>query len=90
VLHDLKRRIRNRHVKDGVTRSVEIVSIAVSEGASSSYVNNDWKNWVVFHGNEEVEVEDVWGMEKGIGVNFKRDSHNMFSVLSRGRNDKKK
>lgn len=91
VLHDLKRRIRKRHGKAGVSRSVEMVSKGISEGASSSSsVNNDWKNWVVLRRNEEVEVENVWGLGKAIGVNFKGENHNMFSVLSRVKKDKVK
>jgi len=91
VLHDLKRRICKRQGKVGVTRSVEIVSKVVSEGASSSSsVNNDWKNWVVLRGNEDVEVEDVWGMGKAIRVILKGTNHTMFSVLSRVKRDKKK
>jgi len=70
--------------KEGVTRLVEVISKIVSEGASSSSsMNNDWKNWVVLCGNEDVEVEDNRGMRKAIGVNFKGDNHNSFSVLSR-------
>lgn len=84
VLHDLNRRIRKRHGKAGVTRSVDLVSKGISEGASSSSsVNNDWKNWVVLRGDEEVEVEDVRGMGKAVGLIFKGDNHNSFIVLSR-------
>ena len=91
VLHVLKRRIGKRNVKKGVTRSVEVISKSVSDGASSSSsVNNDWKNWVVLHGNEDVKVEDVRGMGKAIGVNFKGDSHNKFSVLSKVGKEKRK
>jgi len=91
VLHDFKRMICKRHGKEGVSRSTDNVSKVVSHGASSSSsVNNDWKNWVVLKGDEDVEVEDVWGMGKSIGVHFKRDSHNMFSVLSRTKRDKNK
>lgn len=91
VLHELKRRIRKRHDKARVSRSVELVTKGISERASSSSsVNNDWKNWVVLKGNEEVEVEDVRGLGKAIGVNFKGESHNMFSVLSRVKKDKVK
>jgi hypothetical protein len=91
VLHHLKRRVTKRKGTEGVTKSVDFVSKVVSKGASSSSsVNNDWKNWVVLRGNEDVEVEDVWGMGKAIGVNFKGDSQNRFSVLARRRKDKKK
>lgn len=91
VLHDLKRRIRKRHGKAGVSRSVDLVSKGISEGASSSSsVNNDWRNWVVLRGDEEVELEDVRGTGKAIGVNFKGDNHNMFNVLSRVKKEKAK
>jgi len=91
VLHVLKRRVGKRHVKGGVTRSVEVISKSVSDGTSSaSSVNNDWKNLVVLRGNEEVEVEDVRGMGKAIRLNFKGDSHNRFNVLSRVGKEKRK
>jgi len=48
-------------------------------------VNNDWSNWVVLHGNGAVAVEDIWGIGKAIGVSFKGENHNMFSVLSRAK-----
>jgi hypothetical protein len=35
------------------------------------------------HGNEQLDVEDVQGIGKAIGVEFKGDKANMFSVLSR-------
>jgi len=91
VLHVLKRRVGKRNVKGGVTRSVEVFSKSVSDGISSaSSVNNDWKNWVVLRGNEEVEMEDVRGMGKAIGLNFKEENHNRFSVLSRVGKEKRK
>jgi len=37
----------------------------------------------VLHGNEEMGVEDVWGIGKEIGVKFNGDKANMFNVLSR-------
>ncbi|MCH86865.1 cytochrome P450, partial [Trifolium medium] len=53
------------------------------ETSSVASVNNDWKHWVVMHGNEQMAVEDVWGIEKAIEVKFNGDNVNMFSVLSR-------
>jgi hypothetical protein len=41
-----------------------------SNDSSSALVSNDWKHWVVMHGNEKVAVEDVWGLGKTIGVKF--------------------
>ena len=42
---------------------------------------------MVLRGNKEVEVEDVRGMGKAIGINFKGDNFNRFSVLSRVKRD---
>jgi hypothetical protein len=39
----------------------------------------------VLCGNEEVAVEDIWGIGKAIGVIFKGDTHNMFGALSRSK-----
>ncbi|MCI81457.1 hypothetical protein A2U01_0102731, partial [Trifolium medium] len=36
-------------------------------------------------GNEQVAVDDVWGIGKAIDVKFKGDNVNMFSVLSGGK-----
>lgn len=36
----------------------------------------------MLHGNEEVELEDVWGFGKAIGVKFNGDKANMYNVLS--------
>lgn len=33
--------------------------VSQSSEFSISYVNNDWKNCVVLHGNDEVTIEDV-------------------------------
>ncbi|MCI47073.1 sulfate transporter, partial [Trifolium medium] len=54
-----------------------------AEASTLASVNNDWKHWVVMHGNEQMAVEDVWGIGKAIGVKFNGDNANMFSVLSR-------
>ncbi|MCI96836.1 endonuclease/exonuclease/phosphatase family protein, partial [Trifolium medium] len=51
-------------------------------------VNNDWKNWVVMHGNERMAVEDVWGIGKAISVKFTDDNANRFSALVRAKNGK--
>ncbi|MCI65331.1 hypothetical protein A2U01_0086589 [Trifolium medium] len=34
-------------------------------------------------GNDQVAVDNVWGIGKVIGVKFKGDNVNMFSVVSR-------
>ncbi|MCI71558.1 hypothetical protein A2U01_0092821, partial [Trifolium medium] len=40
-------------------------------------------NWVAVQGNDQMAVDDVWGIAKAIGVKFKGDNVNMFNVLSR-------
>ncbi|MCI90324.1 sulfate transporter, partial [Trifolium medium] len=49
-----------------------------SRAAASSLdsVNNDWKHWVVMHGNEQVAMEDVRDIGRAIGVQFKGDNVN--------------
>ncbi|MCI78073.1 hypothetical protein A2U01_0099343, partial [Trifolium medium] len=40
------------------------------------------------HGNEKLAVDDVWGIGKAIGVEFKGDNANMFDALVRAKNGK--
>jgi len=57
-----------------------------NETTYEASVNNDWKNYIVLHGNEQVAVDDVWDIGKSIGIKFNGDKANMFNVLShRGR-----
>jgi hypothetical protein len=44
---------------------------------------------VAVHGNDQLAVEDVWGIGKAIGVTFRGDKENMFSTLSRAGNGEK-
>ena len=44
---------------------------------------------MVLHGKEKEATEDVWEIGKAIGLQFEGDTHNMFSVLSRGGNGKR-
>ncbi|MCI47045.1 endonuclease/exonuclease/phosphatase family protein, partial [Trifolium medium] len=55
----------------------------------SASINNDWKNWVAVQGNDQLAVDDVWGIGKAIGVKFKGDNVNMFDVISRAGKGKK-
>jgi len=69
MLHDLKKIVCKRQGSNHVHRVVEVVSKGDSDEASSSdSVNNDWKHSVVLLGDEEVAVEDVWGIGKDIGL----------------------
>ncbi|GAU32654.1 hypothetical protein TSUD_219040 [Trifolium subterraneum] len=58
------------------------------ESTSSASVNNDWKHWVVMQGDHEATKDDVRGFGKALGLRFKGNSENKFSVLSRTRKDK--
>jgi hypothetical protein len=60
----------------------------VSDSFMSS-VNNDWKNLVILHGNEEVALDDVWGIGKVICVKFNGDKSIMVNVVSRWRGSSK-
>jgi hypothetical protein len=76
-----KRRLANQPGTTGSQRSSKGVT-------TSSSVGNDWKNWVVLQGNDDVVADDVTEVGKSIGVTFKGDKANMFSVLSKSGADK--
>ena len=63
-----------------VTKGIDSSSSVTSKESENTY----WRNWVVLYGNDEIAVEDVWGIGKAIGVKFTGDKANMFNVLSRG------
>lgn len=50
---------------------------------SASVTNDDWKTWMVLHGNSEVAIDDFCAVKKTIAVKFKGAIANMFNVLSR-------
>jgi len=55
-----------------------------STTSNSSPVHKDSENWVVYHGNDKMAVEDVWGIGKMIGVKFNEDKMNtLINALSR-------
>ncbi|MCI38980.1 sulfate transporter, partial [Trifolium medium] len=84
VLKILKRNVCRRKGGKSINRSCKVLHQSSSEAASSSVsINNDWKNWMVMHGDERMVVDDVWGIGRAIGMNFKGDNANMFNALSR-------
>ncbi|MCI00512.1 DUF4283 domain protein, partial [Trifolium medium] len=84
VLKILKKKVRRRSGRTSSNRSCAVKQISTSrEDSSSASVNNDWKHWIVMHGNEQLDVDDVWGIGKAIGVKFNNDNVNMFSALAR-------
>ncbi|MCI56355.1 sulfate transporter, partial [Trifolium medium] len=50
VLYVLKKNVRRRRGRKGGNRSCEMVH----QGSSSASVNNDWKNWVVMQGTDQI------------------------------------
>ena len=87
----MKKVHRSRGVKmsDALNNAVSKGS-HVPESSSSASVNNDWKNWVVLRGKDEVVKGDINCFGKSLGVKFYNDKANWFRVLSRGRNQKTK
>ncbi|XP_045791437.1 uncharacterized protein LOC123886142 [Trifolium pratense] len=84
VLKALKKKVRRRRGGDGLNRSCSMsCHVPSGDTVSSGSVNNDWTNWVAVHGNDQMAVDDVWGIGKAIGVKFKGDNVNMFNILSR-------
>jgi hypothetical protein len=39
---------------------------ASTESSSSGPTNNDWRNWVTVHGNDQMAADDVWGIGQAI------------------------
>ncbi|CAJ2632329.1 unnamed protein product [Trifolium pratense] len=70
VLKALKKKVRRRRGGDGFNRSCSMSRhVSSGDSVSSGSINNDWTNWVAIHGNDQVAVDDVWGIGKAIGVN---------------------
>ncbi|MCH87513.1 cytochrome P450, partial [Trifolium medium] len=59
VLKVLEKSVRRRRGGDKVKRSSPKSCQAASEESSSSGINNDWKNWVAVHGNDQMVVDDA-------------------------------
>ena len=58
------------------------VTLSESNSASPSSVNNDWKHWLVLHGDEKTVNKDVSDIAHTVGIKFQGDKNNMFDVLS--------
>jgi len=87
VMKALKHKIRKcKAPRERVIKSLEEVTpVPANDSCSLASVNKDWTHWVVLCGNEEVAAKDVQDIGKTIGVSFKDDTQNMFSVLSRSK-----
>jgi len=90
----LKILMKKVHRRIGVKKSNALTDVVskrshVLESSFSASVNNDWKNWVVLWGKDEVVKGDINCFGKYLGVKFYNDKANQFRVLSRGRKQKK-
>jgi hypothetical protein len=85
MLKVLKQKIRNRRrQRERVTRSLELGSIRTNSNLNSmASVNNDWSNWVTLNGSDVAKAADTQYLGKVIGLSFKGDDQNKFSILSR-------
>jgi hypothetical protein len=83
-LKALGRCVRRRRAGDHANESNSASCQASSDLRSTSATSdNDWRNWVAVHGNDQLALEDIRGIGQTIGVTFRGDVENMFSVLTR-------
>jgi len=83
VLQALRKNIKKRKlVSSGSQANVSVPDNSTQSGSQASVNNNDWSNWLVVHGSDRVKSDDVRGIGKMVGLNFKGDKNNMFDVLS--------
>jgi hypothetical protein len=84
VMRILEKNNRRHRTKGGNKRTSGVVSQASSEGVNmSSFVNNDWKNWVALQGNDRMVKDDVMDVGNFIEATFRGDTGNMFRVFSK-------
>jgi hypothetical protein len=84
ALKALGRCVHRRRAGDHANESYSTSCQASSDLRSASGTSdNDWRNWVAVHGNDQLAMEDIRGIGQTIGVTFRGDVENMFSVLTR-------
>ena len=85
TLKVLKQKIRNRgRQRERVRRSLEVGSHSTnSQSSSMASVNNDWTHWVTLQGSDVAKADHIQNIGKVIGISFRGDNHNKFSILSR-------
>ncbi|GAU43939.1 hypothetical protein TSUD_284460 [Trifolium subterraneum] len=89
VLKILNKIVQHRRGKTSANRSGAEKNVGSSQATSSSEsVNNDWKNWVVMHSDDQMAADDVGDIGKAIGFKFNSNNSNMFSDLTRSRKGK--
>ena len=82
VLRALRRTSKQRRAVSEASKAKATSQAASSNCTSQTSVNNDWNNWLVLHGNENVRSEDVRDIGRTIGLNFTGENNNMFQVLA--------
>ena len=83
VLQALRKNIKKRKLVSGGSQlNVSMSANSTQSGSQTSVNKNDWSNWLVVHGNDRVKSDDVRGIGKMVGLNFKGDKNNRFDVLS--------
>jgi len=80
VLRALRRTMEQRRTVSKASK-VKVMSNG-STSVSQSSVNNDWKHWLVLHGDEKAVNQDVCDIAHTVGLKFQGDNNNMFDVLS--------
>lgn len=82
-LRDPKNNDNNKSLK---VLHCKIEGVSLPTRTNSLETNEDWRNWVVLHGNLKEVEDDEFKVGKIIGVQCK----NMFQVLSRGKSGEEK
>ena len=80
VLRALQRTMKQRRTVSKASK-VKVMSND-STSVSQSSINNDWKHWLVLHGDEKAVNQDVCDIAHIVGLMFQGDNNNMFYVLS--------
>ena len=82
VFRALQKTRRRRKEVFEVSKDKVTVTVSSSLSRSQASVNNDWTHWLALHGSDKNMSNDVKGIGKKLGLNFKGDKNNMFDVLS--------
>ncbi|GAU45931.1 hypothetical protein TSUD_100080 [Trifolium subterraneum] len=84
VLKVLTKSVSSRKGQKGINGSCEVFNQnSTGDIPSSSSAKNEWENWVVMQGTDQIALDDVYDLGKSIEVKFKGDNANMFDILSR-------
>jgi len=78
VLRAFSKTHRRRKGVSKVSKDKVIGNESSSQTGSQVLDNNDWTHWLVLHGSDKAKSDDVRGIGKKVGLNFKGDTNNMF------------